>query len=52
MPYSDIKSRVTIIGDQAFGDAVIAALTRIYEGSPLAAKAIDKWLKNHPLSNL
>jgi Ca2+-binding RTX toxin-like protein len=55
MPYSDISSRVTIVagtGGQAFVTAVTQALTAIYEGSTLAANAINSWLNNHPGQNL
>ena len=60
MPFSSVQSRFVIDGapvppathGSAFYQDALAAITAIYDGSPLAAAAMDAWLASHPGQNI
>lgn len=55
MPFSSVVSRFTVSGYPAgsnFPTLAMQTLATIYDGSPLAAAAIDNWLNTHPGQNI
>jgi hypothetical protein len=52
MPFSDVGSRIEILGDFPDVELVHNTIKSIYDGSKLIQTALKKWLIQHPTENL